>query len=409
MARRSPNDGTLFRNNRGYWVAGIELPPGPDGKRRQKRIVRKDRNGCLMELRRLQRELEAGHVATAPSTTVGAWLDFWTDTILPAKDLKPSTVYQYRMACRLYLKPHLGHKRLGKLTPAEVRAMYEVVQTESGERSARKADQALRLAFKAAVREGVITSSVMDRVDKPAYHPRQGVAFDAKTAAHIIATAQQVQGDMWAARWAFGFLTGARESEVLGLEWDRVDLDRAQVDISWQLNRQQKIHGCGEPVDGTYPCGRVRMSYCPKARWDFPRGLQWRPCAGTLVWTRPKTSAGRRLIPLVPALIGILEQLNQESPHGLVFHLNGKPISQEVDQEAWRDLLVAAKVPHVPQHSIRHSTATLLLEAGVDAHVVQSTIGHTDIATTHGYQHVSLDLARQAWGNLEAIIPMKEL
>jgi hypothetical protein len=47
-------DGTLFKDNRGYWVGGVELPPGPDGKRRQKRVVRKDRNECMAELRKLR-------------------------------------------------------------------------------------------------------------------------------------------------------------------------------------------------------------------------------------------------------------------------------------------------------------------------------------------------------------------
>jgi integrase len=401
--RRAPNDGTLFKNSRGYWVAGVEMPPGPDGKRRQRRIVRKDRNECLAELRRLQREVEAGTVATSPSTTVEAWLTLWAEKILPTRGLKPSTMYSYRTAVRLYLIPYLGRKRLGKLTPGDIREALAVVATKAGGRSAQKADQTLRLAIKAAIREGVISANVMDRIDKPSHHSREGVAFDSATAAHIIATAVTVQGPMWGARWALGFLTGARESEVLGLEWDRVGPDR--VDISWQLNRQQKRHGCGVNEDGVYLCGKVRPSFCPKASWDFPPDLEWRPCVGTLVWTRPKSKAGQRLIPLVPALVDILDQLDRNNPYGLVFHQAGRPISQEQDQKAWKDLLIAAKVPHLPQHSIRHSTATLLLEAGVDTHVVQSVIGHSDIVTTRGYQHVSLDLAREAWATLSAIMP----
>jgi hypothetical protein len=147
------------------------------------------------------------------------------------------------------------------------------------------------------------------------------------------------------------------------------------MDISWQLNRQQKRHGCGDPVDWRLPVrGKVRMSFCPDAEWDFPPGLEWRPCRGTLVWTTPKTKAGRRMIPIVPTLADILRRLDRDNSYGLVFHIDGKPISQEADQRAWKDLLVAAGIPHAKQHSIRHSTATLLLEAGVDAHIVQS--GH---------------------------------
>lgn len=403
-SRRAPHDGTLFKNSRGYWVGGVELPPGPDGKRRQKRIVRKSRNDCMEALRKLRSEVEAGSVATSGKTTVSAWLDFWAEKILPAKDLKPSTLYQYRAAVRLYLKPTLGGKRLAKLTPADVRAMHATVVKRAGGRSAQKADRVLRLALKAAVREGVLAHAVTDRIDPPAHRAQEGTAFGSAVAAHIIATAVEVQGVMWGARWATGFLTGARESEILGLEWDRVDLQRGVMDISWQLNRQQKRHGCGEPVDGIHPCGKVRSSFCPKAEWDFPPGLEWRPCAGTLVWTTPKTKAGRRLIPIVPTLAEILRQLDRDGP--LVFHINGKPISQEVDQRGWKALLVAAGIPHAKQHSIRHSTATLLLEAGVDAHIVQSVIGHTDIATTRGYQHVNLDMARAAWDNLGALMPV---
>lgn len=410
-ARRTQGDGTLFKNARGYWVGGVELPPGRDGQRRVRRVVRKDRNAAIEALRTLRRDVESGALATSGSTTVSAWLDYWSTKILPNKDLKASTLYSYRSAIKLYLKPHLGRKRLAKLTPADIRRAYEAIESGSGGRSAQKADQTLRLAVKAAMREGIVNANVMDRVDKPLHRAGEGTAFDGTTAAHIIATAVEHQGVMWGARWATGFLTGARESEVLGLEWPRVDLDGAYVDIGWQLKREHKRHGCGDPVGERYPCGFVRQSFCPKAQWDFPRHLEWRHCTGTLVWTRPKSKAGTRLIPLVPALVEILRGLHGEevfnpNPHGLVFHHpDGRPISTEDDQQAWKELLVAAKIPHAKQHSIRHSTATLLLEAGVDTHVVQSVIGHSNIITTRAYQHVNLDLARAAWANLGAIMP----
>ena len=92
-------------------------------------------------------------------------------------------------------------------------------------------------------------------------------------------------------------------------------------------------------------------------------------------------------------------------PDELAIHPDGSPISQDQDQKAWRKLLVSAQVPHVPQHSVRHSTATLLLEAGVDAHVLQSVIGHSNIVTTRGYQHVDLELARRAWQSLGRLMP----
>lgn len=412
VARRGPGEGTLFKRGDGLWIAGVELPPGPDGKRRFKRVSSKNRNTVLEKLRKLQSELAAGQIPVSSSVTMEHWLDFWRTDILPHRTsggtpLKPATIYSYETTIRLYLKPHIGAKRLDRLTPADIRQLYDTLTAGVSSRAAQKADQVLRLVFKAAIREGITTANLMERVDKPGHIQKEAGSFDAATAMRIISTAADTQGVMWGARWAFGFLTGARESEILGLEWDRTDLERGFVDISWQLQRLQKKHGCGKPVGKRYPCGYVRPAYCKKAEWAYPRN-DYRECAGTLCWTRPKTKAGRRLIPLVPELVDILRRIehDQPNPHGLVFHNpDGRPMDQEQDQKAWKKLLIDAGVPHTNQHTIRHSTATLLLEAGVDVHVVQSVIGHTDIATTRGYQHVNMALAREAWRNLSALLP----
>ena len=407
--RRSPGDGTLFKRSDGYWVGGVELAPGADGKRRYKRVVRKSRNDCANALRELKKELAAGTIVAGRSVTVAKWMNYWLTDILPHRAVKPATIATYRTTAHLHIVPHLGAKRIDKLHPSDVRILYVHLQDTVGGRCAQKADQVLRLALNAAVRDGVLGVSVMDRVDKPAHTTKDAVVFSAATSMHIIATALATQGDMWGTRWALGFTTGARESEILGLEWSRVDLERATVDISWQLLRQQKRHGCGAPVDGAHPCGMKRSSFCPGAHWKFPAGMEWRECEATLVWTRPKTKAGNRIVPLIPAMADALRALRTAdgpNPHGLVFHHpDGSPLSQDQDQKAWKNLLIDAEVPHAPQHSIRHSTATLLMEAGVDSHVVQSVIGHSDITTTRQYQHVDLELARRAWGSLAQVMP----
>lgn len=405
MTRRGKGDGALFQRADGYWVGGVELPAGPDGKRRTKRVVRRNRNECAAALRELKRDLAAGRITGAANTTVAKWLDYWQREILPTRDIVAQTADGYRSHARLYVTPTLGHIRLDRLTPADIRGLYRHLTDTVSSRAAQKADQVLRLALHAAVRDGVIGTSVMDRVDKPRHTKQEAFAFDAATATRLLRVAEDTQGPMWAGRWALGFLTGVRESELLGLEWDRVAEDR--IDISWQLLRLQKAHGCGRPADGNYPCGKRRSSFCPQAHWEFPPGMRWRECVDTLVWTPPKTAAGRRIIPVIPAMSDILATLRAidgPNPHNLVLHRpDGYPITQDEDQKMWRKLLKSAGHPHVRQHSIRHSTATLLLEAGVDVHVVQSVIGHADIAVTRGYQHVDLELARRGWANLDAL------
>jgi hypothetical protein len=54
--------------------------------------------------------------------------------------------------------------------------------------------------------------------------------------------------DDLASRWAAAFMTGAREGELLGLQWDRVDWNGKRLIIRWQLQQLSKAHGCGDQL-----------------------------------------------------------------------------------------------------------------------------------------------------------------
>lgn len=65
--------------------------------------------------------------------------------------------------------------------------------------------------------------------------------------------------------------------------------------------------------------------------------------------------------------------------------------------------LRAAGLPHIRVHDLRHTTATVMLEAGIHPKVVQELLGHKTIATTlDTYSHVLPVLHGQAIRALEA-------
>lgn len=382
MPRRSPGDNSLFKDSNGYWTGVVEIP-STDGKRRQRRVRSKDRNTAIAKLKKLRTDVDAGRIATTGSTTVEKWLLHWVETIVKP-NRAPNTYRSYEQVIRLHINPHIGSKRLDRLTAQNVRDLYTLIESD---RFTQLAHIVLNKSYKQAMKEGMVPRNPLEAVDPPGYTPGPRAAFSFEVAAHIVSTAYR-WGESSGTRWATAFLLGERRGELLGLEWDRVDLDEGYIDLAWQLQRMRK-------------------------GWTPPAGREARQCNGTLWWTRPKTKAGIRIIPIyhLPQLVEALESLKAQdglNPHGLVFHhSDGRPISPEEHYDDWSDLLSLAEVPYVAPHAIRRTTTTLLRKAGVPQDVRMMITGHTSAEAHRVYVQLEHEDAAKALGNLAALMPVQ--
>ena len=99
---------------------------------------------------------------------------------------------------------------------------------------------------------------------------------------------------------------------------------------------------------------------------------------------------------ITPELINILQAYCQaysqeiHSKNFILYNRDGRPLSPQSVRRIINKYIQASKISlHITPHMFRHTFATSLLEAGVDIRYIQSMLGHSSIATTQIYTHVT--------------------
>ena len=148
---------------------------------------------------------------------------------------------------------------------------------------------------------------------------------------------------------SFMLLTGARVSEVCGLTWSAVNLEKGFVRI-------------------------IR-----RVRWDQ---LTKHPFLEEVT----KTAGSARLLMLPEKLKNILREMKQEAVNDLVFtNSNGGLLKYNAIQSAFNAGFVALKLPWRSTHICRHTFATIALMETKDLSAVQASLGHTEQRITQRY------------------------
>jgi integrase/recombinase XerD len=126
-----------------------------------------------------------------------------------------------------------------------------------------------------------------------------------------------------------------------------------------------------------------------------------------LLWVRQGKGNKDRGVPLSPALLEALRAHWQRlRPTTWLFPgqtATGQRSLEALQRVVRRAVLAAGFTKKVSLHTLRHSYATHLLEAGVDVVTIQRLLGHRDLQTTARYLHLTAPRLAQTPGLLEQL------
>jgi integrase len=228
---------------------------------------------------------------------------------------------------------------------------------------------------------------VWKRAHKITFNPVYAVELEAETRnaplvwepAQVARFLAHTADDRLAFLWRLALLRGFRRGELCGMADEDMDAGQATITVNVAL-------------------------------------LQ---VGGRLVWGKPKSRAGERVVGLDATTVTVGKAHRQRrrrerlaageawQDSGRMFtREDGSPLYPEYVTKRFKTLAKEAGLPVIRFHATRHTAASLALEAGVDIKIVSDQLGHSTTRFTQDlYQHVRRQAHLDAAEKVVALLP----
>lgn len=287
---------------------------------------------------------------------------FWLKTV--NNRIKPSTFDIYSSTLEDYFCPEFAGRKLQAIKTTEVQIVFNDLALRMQPSTLKLMRTILKQFFKFCMSQewlitnpaqGVILPKSPRSKEKQILEPHRVTDFRQAAYKHPHGTL-----------FLFLLTTGVRIGEALALTWDNLHFDDENQNHYVVINKS--------------------VMFRKKKR----------------IVTSTKTGKSRK-ISIPEQMAQLLNGLNKQAK--VVFSHKGKPMSYNMVSSLFRKFTLAQGLPFTNLHTLRHSTATLLLNEGVPIKLISEMLGHSSVVTTMDiYQHVIPDMQRQTSEKLSEII-----
>lgn len=177
-------------------------------------------------------------------------------------------------------------------------------------------------------------------------------------------------------------VTGCRRGEIMGLKWDKVDLEGRRITI----DRALLVGKDGTVYEETTKTGDVRYLILPVETVQLLREYRREQ-------TELRLANGNRW---------------QETGY-LFTRDDGRPMNPDSVTGWLSDFAKKNGLPHINPHAFRHTAASVLIAAGTDIVTVSKQLGHSSVNTTGGfYSHMIEKAKAQASESIADVLLRKK-
>lgn len=323
------------------------------------------------------------------SDFVEEWKEKFAD-----REFEETTFVNRQNALKNHILPVIGHMQMDKVNTFILVDLMDNLNRKDGKPGdlsvSTKEDiyKALQSVFKYAVQWHVIADDPMDGVNKPKSkrsNKKESLNIYEPDEITKLFEAAENEAFHWRLFIALALTAGLRRSELLGLEWSKVDFENKQIDIDTVIVKGKS----GAVIKSPKSAASERLIALPDSMMQ--ELLTYRRH-----WAAEKIAVG-------------IERVEKER-EWIFCNPDGTHFYPDTPSTWWKRFTTKNELRHIRLHDLRHTSASLLIARGEHAKVIADRLGHSKIAVTMDtYGHLLRSADHNAASKLDDLLPVREI